>query len=239
MFMKTIWIFGDSYADPQQNIANIDSWTILLDKKYNVKNFALGGSGPEYSLEKIYSELEKVSAEEAKDIIVIFLISNLTRYNFTFLKPHRQSIVRYVTFDKRDERIDSSVIYRIKSLLDKKKINFIRDFFKYYHFNQHDEIHLLKILGAVKTLSNRVDKILCASCFDPIPEYVQLVDGNFYLFSHTQLFKLGKHNFKFEQDPRSNHIENWQHPVFFEQVSGWIDNNSLIDFDKIKGNQTD
>lgn len=233
--MKKVWIFGDSYADLNFNTAKIDSWPLLLEKNYNVNNYALAGSGPEFSLQRLYTELQGLSNEESKEISVVFLISNVTRYNFSFLKPFQQSIVRYVTFDKSDERLDAGARARINSLFDKKKISFIRDFFKYYHFHQHDDMNLLKILGALRALSNRFEKVLCASCFSEIPEYIPIHDGNFYLFSHTELYKLGRHNYGFEEDPRSNHIDNWQHPVFAEQIENWLLHDTLIDFEKIKG----
>lgn len=232
--MKNVWLFGDSYVDKHYNLSNIESWPILLENKYNVRNFAVAGSGPEHSLQKLYREVENTDSEELKNITLIFFISNITRYNFSFLPPYFQSIIRYVTFDKKDERLDAGAKKRINDVLDKKKISFIRDFFKYYHLNQEEELQFLKILGTVKVIGSRFNKVLCGSCFIPIPEYISQVDANFHIFSHTQLYKLGRHNFGFEEDKRSNHIDTPQHQVFYEQLENWLLYDSKIDFEAIK-----
>ena len=45
-----------------------------------------------------------------------------------------------------------------------------------------------------------------------------------YLFSHIPFYiNLDTQDFAFGQDPRSNHLDNDSHPVFYEQLKQWID----------------
>jgi hypothetical protein len=233
--MKNVWIFGDSYADKMYNNACIENWPKLLEKNYNVKNFAIAGSGPEYSINTLYNEVEKIGADDAKKITIIFFISEVSRYNFSFLYTHEQCLIKFASLDKLDKQhkhISSS-----RSLKDKTKISFIKDFFRDYHLNQPDEIQYLKILGTLKILSNRFEKVLCIPCFSQIPDYVSTNTDNFYLFSHIPFYMIDDENFNFGQDPRSNHLANAKHPVFYEQLKNWIDFNIPIDIEKIKNNK--
>jgi hypothetical protein len=70
--MKNVWIFGDSYADKNYNNACIENWPMLLEKKYNVKNFAVAGSGPEYSINTLYNEFRKTNATDVKKLQLYF-----------------------------------------------------------------------------------------------------------------------------------------------------------------------
>jgi hypothetical protein len=232
--MKNVWLFGDSYADKRHNKARIKSWPLLLEENYNTTNFAVAGSGPEYSLEKFYRESHNISEEDAKDITVIFFISNLTRYYLSFLQPYNQCIIRYATFENSDNRLDFNAKNNVKKFLDKSKISFIRDLFRYYHLHQDEEVMILKSIGLLRVLGSKFNKILCVSCFSPVPDIVPLNDSNFYLFSYLPLYMLGKHDFIFGGDDRSNHIENAQHNVMYDQLKNWIELDTPIDFERIK-----
>ena len=233
--MKNVWIFGDSYADKYFNTANIENWPMLLEKNYNVKNFAIAGSGPEYSINILYDEVEKLDTDDAKKITVIFFISDVSRYNFSFLKAREQCLIKFASLDNLDKLNNlRKYVRNNRCLKDKKQISFIKDFFRDYHLNQPDEIQYLKILGTLKILSNRFEKILCIPCFSQIPDYVSTNTDNFYLFSHTPFYMIDYENFNFGQDPRSNHLANAKHPVFYEQLKNWIDFNIPIDIEKIK-----
>lgn len=223
--MKNVWIFGDSYADKKYNNACIENWPKLLEKNYNVKNFAIAGSGPEYSINTLYKEVEKISADDAKKITVIFFISDVSRYNLSFIYTYEQCLIKYANLDKLDKRHKQIIgSGNSRSLRDKQKISFIKDFFRDYHLNQPNEIQYLKILGTLKILSNRFEKVLCIPCFSQIPDYVLTNTDNFYLFSHIPFYiNLDTQDFAFGQDPRSNHLDNDSHPVFYEQLKQWID----------------
>jgi hypothetical protein len=226
--MKNVWIFGDSYADKNYNNACIENWPMLLEKKYNVKNFAVAGSGPEYSINTLYNEFRKTNATDVKKTTVIFFISAVSRYNFSFLPPQYQCLIKFVNYNKSD--INRKLI---NAHGDKKKILFLQEFFREYHLNQPDEIQYLKILGTLQILSNRFEKVLCIPCFNHIPDYVSTNTDNFYLFSHIPFYvKMDKQNFKFGQDPRSNHLDNDKHLEFYEQLKNWIDFNLLVDIEK-------
>ena len=50
--MKKLWIFGDSFADPDYNIDGAEhyQWCKRLKQNYEVTNMAVYGSGPQWSL---------------------------------------------------------------------------------------------------------------------------------------------------------------------------------------------
>lgn len=86
--MKSIGIYGDSFADPgpdweyvnpdlkfDERKSNFKSWTMKLTKHYNVSNFAAGGTGIEYSY------VNFLKTHHYYDII-IFVRSNPHRYTY-------------------------------------------------------------------------------------------------------------------------------------------------------------
>ena len=79
--MKPIWIFGDSYAMD----AEVDySWPTRLSKTHNVKNFAEGGTGPDWSVNLLKDEIKNTPIEDLKDITLIFFVSHYSRKHFNF-----------------------------------------------------------------------------------------------------------------------------------------------------------
>tara|TARA_Y100000004_G_C8883618_1_gene398710 strand:+ start:22 stop:825 length:804 start_codon:yes stop_codon:yes gene_type:complete len=78
-----IIIFGDSYADPEDNLKenkDVTTWYELLSKKYQIKNFGKAGTGPHYSFTKYYKFISK--KQNLNEWICIFLLSGEDRINF-------------------------------------------------------------------------------------------------------------------------------------------------------------
>ena len=43
---ETVWIFGDSYSYRHPEPGAVRTWPRMLEKKYNVVNYSLQGTGP-------------------------------------------------------------------------------------------------------------------------------------------------------------------------------------------------
>ena len=50
---ETVWIFGDSFSHRQPSLGARKTWPRMLEKHYNVVNYSLDGTGPDWSLEKL------------------------------------------------------------------------------------------------------------------------------------------------------------------------------------------
>ena len=75
-----LWIFGDSYAESAESMGQkttFDCWYERLEEEYNVVNFAISGTGPEWSLQRLIEEDAKIDGEtldrrNKKEISILF-----------------------------------------------------------------------------------------------------------------------------------------------------------------------
>jgi len=110
---ETIWIFGDSYAESAESMGQkttFDCWYERLEEEYNVVNFAISGTGPEWSLQRLIEEDAKIDGEtldrrNKKEISILFLASHPFRFNFRFYKNPRDQNFS-CTGEKRHPRND-------------------------------------------------------------------------------------------------------------------------------------
>ena len=86
---ERIWIFGDSYADP--NDKKEEDWDFIPWHKRlgKVNNFAKSSTGPHYSLKELYKHYEKFT----KDDHIIFIISGIERIHFYVSKDYNSQII--------------------------------------------------------------------------------------------------------------------------------------------------
>ena len=63
---KRVWIFGDSYADPNWDKESFEhkTWYEMLAKQYEYKNFAMVGTGPHYSMKEFYRRYKQFNEEQ-------------------------------------------------------------------------------------------------------------------------------------------------------------------------------
>lgn len=136
-----IYIFGDSYCDPVRLNKNSSiTWlNILKDHNYEIKNFGLSGTGPDFSL-KIFNDLLVQNTFNENDLI-IFILSSATRIDFPFSdnrysyyatkflingqwwSQYKESIDHPIDFEKRNDYFDD----KFSEFENRAKLN-IKDF---------------------------------------------------------------------------------------------------------------
>ena len=65
--MKRVWIFGDSFADPNWEKERYvhETWYEKLEKQYDeYHNFAFAGTGPHYSFKEFYQRYESFNEDD-------------------------------------------------------------------------------------------------------------------------------------------------------------------------------
>ena len=77
---KRVWIFGDSYADPNWDKESFEhkTWYEMLAKQYEYKNFAMVGTGPHYSMKEFYRRYKQFNEED----LVVWILSGKDRIQF-------------------------------------------------------------------------------------------------------------------------------------------------------------
>ena len=214
---REVWIFGDSYAN--ENLEFSYSWPVLLKQQYNVKNFAITGSGPDYQLSLF---LDKLSTSDASNTDVIFFVSDTIRFNFKFLEsPSEQYIIKHLVKT-------SSFDTNIKKY--KKYKTFINWFFRdYVYHSTYNETETIKIILLLKELSKHFNNMIIIPVFDNLNE--PLIS-----FDNTEKLCIVKNKFKeveldkFTHEP--NHMSQEVHDQVYKKLSYWLDTHKEIFFEK-------
>jgi hypothetical protein len=204
---KELWIFGDSFGDPNYGDVNpqYTRWWEYLEQHYTVKNFSLTGTGPRWMLKELYRESYN---KTTSNINVLCLLSDPRRIDFDKLDPGMQHRV----------------------LEDKRYAKTYKAMVKDYLFTDCYATELISILNSLYVLSENFNKMLVWKCFPfynrqtlttdkglnrSIQQNFQIARRrkNFEFVSHS-LFQLSQENcldmkpeyFKNTIDPRLNHF---------------------------------
>jgi hypothetical protein len=225
--MKKIWIFGDSYSDEEYKTENQISWPIELRKKYSVTNFSKCGTGPDWSLNLLYNEINKNN--NLSDVSLIFFISSIYRFDFSFYdRPDDQVLYQFLTWPG----------YKISKKTIRKYLmyqNFCKSFFLFFAENKNfDQTSMIKIIGSLKLFENCFEKILIWPIFDELN--LSVADNKKFYIIKQMLSKIEDNVFpEFGKDLRANHLSEDNHKIMLDLLSNWIDYNIPIDtkiFDK-------
>ena len=225
MDKQSIWIFGDSYSEPLYGLQprdilknfprknnSIFTWPNELEKKYYVRNFSIGGTGPQNALINFFNEYNLPKKENIKDVIVLFFMSDAnTRPEFNFMKKaHRGNLI--ITPERLKE-----------SFYSPNHISFIKDYFIY---TDNDDFYIDKFTGALITVAHKFKKILCWPCFPSgIGKFITKTSkiNNLYFIAEP----LGNIEY-FKEDTEFNHVSRYIHVKMFNAISNWIENDTPI-----------
>ena len=204
---QKLWIFGDSFADPRYNpTTQFKTWHYQLEENFEVENFGISGSGPEWSLQQFLKLDESTPNHEKKNINILFLGSQWTRFNFSFFEEasHQVWIMR-------------------SSLLNtnyKKFRKFIDSFFTYYvDNNNHNSIQfVLQNMLLVKHYTRHYKKCVYWPVFISIEEEVRELYNSkkFYIVEYKMrdleiLEPFGKGTIP-------NHMPKESHDIVYQKV---------------------
>lgn len=225
---EKVWIFGDSYSDPNYLEENTFSWPTQLAKNYDVRNFSIRGTGPEWSLNLLLAQIKPI--ETTDDVNLIFFVSNPIRFDFKFYKdPKDQALFQYVVDRCHSEPGESLV----NKYLDRKR--FFKEFVKLYIGTMDDfyiDKEMIKYVGSLKLLERKFKKILVWPIFYRLNIDIETSE-KFMLINDLPMASVEPNqNFYFGYDSRANHLSKDNHIIMLEQLSAWVDNNSQIDIKK-------
>lgn len=230
MTIDRIWIFGDSYADSNNDFGeNLDryDWTYLLHKKYNVTNYAISGTGPHYSFKKYFDHVK--SRVFGKNDIIIFIVSINDRIHF------HKSEAKEITGIGWDEI--NSKTYVHESSNDQVK-QYYKDWFSeinFYYLTNLDEIHMsfMKNVSFLYCVSQFIGlKTIVFSVSDdfifklPINNNFYYLDKRLSNISQNEIFAEERKDLNFSsfRDKRINHFSKKNHKIFFNNLIKIIEN---------------
>lgn len=219
MASDTLWIFGDSFADPNHWVpkSNFLTWYQQLESHFSIQNFSLSGTGPEYSLKKFIEHHEKTTVDDQQKTSVIFLSSDLYRLNFSFLESKYQV---FPTLRKKEKK-------KFFDVIPSTKIHepFINRFLKHYIvYNPifKTELWNLQHMLLFKHLSKEYHRCIWWQIFSVAPDHVktEYSSKRFYIPDYD-LFSLHTPE-PFLQSAFPNHLGEAAHNRVYQDTLSWL-----------------
>lgn len=214
----TLWIFGDSFADPNQwTDTNFLTWHQQLESHFSVKNFGLIGSGPEYSLTKFIEHHEKTTSDDRQKTSIIFLSSDPYRLNFSFLDSSHQAWIR-LTEEEKEKFVET-----VPSA--KKHVKFIHQVLKTYLFHNpiySTELWNLQHMLLFKHLSMEYHRCIWWQIFHLPPDHVktEYSSKRFYIPDYTLKSIHTPEEFPALTIP--NHLVEAEHNRVYRDTLSWL-----------------
>lgn len=236
-----LWIFGDSYCDPDfQNDKSYQGWPQLIKKEYNVTNLSKAGSGPDYSMQQLVKMLKKTKINDRKNIHIFFVISDIFRIPLDFANPsiltHSKEslIVNYMLFKFFPDTVKNSI--ELQKDIDKtwttKQQKKIEQIFRHHIlYSSYTKTEIIKTVLFLKELSFQFASVYVASVYQHIPDFFGTIYNtkNFYL-AKTKIVDVFDNDFGYGEDPRNNHIPKDSHSKLVNQISKWTNKLQPFEF---------
>jgi len=226
---EKIWLFGDSYAD-QNNNNDPNSWVRRLQRLgYDIDNFAVAGSGPEYQLSLFYNQMNTTSSTKLKEINLIFLISACNRINFSFLNPRDQIIKPKITFFKfKPSKMELEILEKYPNYM-----NFLEDFYRYYFMHNNNSSMLIeKNVGLLSLYKDQFKSILAWPIFDSVNRAFSYTDT--FCVPSLRMYEIDTEESEQEsqENIRANHMRPHVHEELANQIERWIMRGKKINIHK-------
>ena len=230
--MKTLYIYGDSYADPahRYGAAGNYQWPTELEKKFNVQNFSIKGSSPMYMLDMLKGTIEGSDPKILKQSNCLFLMSHTGRKNWKFLRPDQHYLLPRI-MDNHSTGLDPDITNQIRKLRSYAK------FLKQAHQSdgETDELKILTIFSTVQTLSKFFNKTIFWPIFQPLPEYTKMYSNKQFQVVSKCLIDISEAENK-DDDLKNNHMDFVNHQAMVGQIERWVNKNHFINTDIFRKN---
>ena len=213
--MKRVWIFGDSFADPNWEKERYvhETWYEKLEKQYDeYHNFAFAGTGPHYSFKEFYQRYESFN----EDDLIVFILSGQDRINF-YVSP------------SSDDRADVLKSHEAE-FVNEENMTYVMQTFEQevLNLNKKNESFLYTI--------SRLNKCkICIFFLRSEESYIgdRLNDTNFYIHKDG-LQKVCEDEYinpgepYVEDNKRNNHLVEENHIVFYKIIDNFAKGNTNI-----------
>ena len=227
---KRVWIFGDSFADPNWEKERYvhETWYEKLEKQYEYHNFAHAGTGPHYSFKEFYRRYKFFN----EDDLIVFILSGQDRINF-YVTPSKDKADIFKSheaewnFHSQKMHFNNSEDFDNE---DEEKMTYAMKTFEreVINSNKKNESFLYTI--------SRLNKCkICIFFLRPEESYIgdRLNDSNFYIHKDG-LAKACEDEYinpgepYVEDNKRNNHMVEENHIVLYEIIDNFVKGNTNI-----------
>lgn len=231
--MNDVVICGDSFADPKwpdpdrldklQNISTLDyTWPNLLAAEHNVTNFAVQGTGPDYSLTSLRHWMSNRSSQQISNTDLIFICS----------APERLDLRCY---SKPSEQVH--IYDHAAGIIRHKSIQFAKWAIEWYFTLDWADNRQLMYYSTMCAVAPMFKSVL----YWPISRssysrWTSHVPTNLIVPTELLIPLSTRDNPKNPPgaDIRPNHFQKHNHKILHEQINSWIIHSTAIDTSNIR-----
>jgi hypothetical protein len=224
--MDTLYIFGDSFADPNHTYAAAPDylWIEELSKKFTVHNFAKKGTGPEWQNEILF---KLINSENLSNSNLLYIMSHTQRRNWCFLEPSNQFYIPYIMSPDRGGIFDRQ---------DAKKYNkyskWLRNHSRYDGVSE--DLKILNAYSFVYICSQHFNKTLFWPAFQLIPKKFIKNTQKFDTIEKT-LFGISEEE-NYPDTKKNNHLHKINHEIMLQEIVKWMKTNYKINSNNFRKN---
>lgn len=232
-------IFGDSFSDDNIRHQNTDTWTDILRKDFEIRNFSKDGTGAQWSVE------EFMKLDDHGDYL-LFCFADMNRVAFEYMEDQDQAHALLV-YNLMKENNDFEFPDTINETVINKSDRIFKDFESFYSTGLYRTLEVL-LVSYILSKSKYYKKILIwpsSGLGFPFRFYSNKIEipGNCYIIPKSmhmisQLegsYKMEKSNtFTFGKDHRNNHLSYENHVIFAKQVTDFFVSNVRPNYEDFK-----
>lgn len=223
MQKQTVYIFGDSFAEAKENRRHHlfeYSWPRKLETVFDVRNYAVGGSGPQDVCTDLHKLAQFADPDELKQSVAIIIFPDISRYNFSFYQKRNHSVFGQIN-DYHTQ--DHFFVREFLTNYENDKLSFVIDFKRYYLEHAANwAIEEAKYLSYFDTVAAQFKQTLVW----PVNPLLTCYQYQHIDIAPIDLETVANHeqegNTGFGIDKRLNHISIANHTVMTEQLYNWI-----------------
>ena len=231
-----IGIFGDSNADcyhggtpDHQHL----SWPNLLEKRFSVSNYALAGSGLEYSLDNLFRHEHEYDK-------IIFVSTVPDRLAINERHHHKLAQPRHIDAELHQHIRPANIEGRPGDRYYNKALKLAQRHYDTFVNYEHLDLRVALIWKSLYDYFG--DRLLLLYTHSPSLNYIEqfnLPQDNMNLFNishYENTYLFGNETPSWQYDKRSCHITHWHHAVLFDKIIKWISTGffSLTENDLVK-----
>lgn len=247
--MKNLWIFGDSFCDPKFGRSKcLRYWEYVESKNVKVEVFGEWGTGPDRAFQLLIDRIEQGVPE---DTHLIFLMSNLTRINFSpflrdpkhahlMLRPEIASTALDTAYIV-NKRTNLIMDFLVKNYLSLPHFNF--QFYQWASLIYHLRHYFSKtivwtifsdfVIEDHKTKHLHINKYGKEMVQDMQTDNFKIITYPLAKISQENCNEIEQHFGQFEDNIRNNHFGADLHHKLGVQINNWLHNNKDIDINAL------
>ena len=223
MKKQTVYIFGDSYAEAKENRRHHlfeYSWPRKLETVFDVKNYAVGGSGPQDVCTDLHTLVQYADQDRLKNSVAIIVFPDISRYNFAFYRKRNHSVFGQLNDSYAQ---DHFFVNEFLNNYSQDQLKFVVDFRQQYLEHAANwAIEEAKYLSYFDTVAEHfkhtlvwpVNPLTTAYQYQRIGIVPVALES---IATHEQHSNVG-----FGIDTRLNHVSIANHTAIAEQLYNWV-----------------